>query len=54
MHGQYLRDIVGKDDVQSWEWLKDSDLRRCTQALICSVLELVIRTNNTKFYIDQT
>ena len=29
MHGQYLRDLVGKDGVQSWKWLNDSDLKGC-------------------------
>ena len=27
MHGQYLRDLDGKDDMQSWKWLNDIDLK---------------------------
>ena len=34
MHGQYLRELDGKDDVQSWKWIKDSDLEGCTEASI--------------------
>ena len=31
VHGQYLRDLVGKDGVQSWRWiwLNDSDVKGC-------------------------
>jgi len=54
MHGQYLRELDGKDCIKSWKWLKDSDLKGCTEALICSAQEQAIRTNNTKFYIDKT
>ena len=54
MHGQYLRELDGKDCIKSWKWLKDSDLKGCTEALICSAQEQAIRTNNTKFYVDKT
>ena len=54
MHGQYLRELDGKDGIKSWKWLKDSDLKGCTEAMICSAQEQAIRTNNTKFYIDKT
>ena len=54
MHGQYLRELDGKDGVQSWKWMKDSELEGCMEALICSAQEQAIRTNNTKFYIDKT
>ena len=54
MHGQDLRQLDGKDGIQSWKWLKDSGLKGCTGALICSAQEQAIRTNNTKFYIDKT
>ena len=39
MHDQYLRDLDGTDSVQSWKWLKDSDLKGCKEALICSAQE---------------
>ena len=45
MHGQYLGDLDGKDSVQSWKWLKDSDLKGCTEALICYDKEQAIRRN---------
>ena len=54
MHGQFLREVDGKDGVQSWKWMKDSDLEGCTEALICSAQEQAIRTNNTKFCVDKT
>ena len=54
MHGQYLRDLDGKDSIQSWKWLRESDLNGCTEALIYSAQEQTIRTNNTKFYVDKT
>ena len=54
MHGQYLRELDGKDDIQSWKWLKANDLKGCTEALICSAEEQAIRKKNTKLYIDKT
>ena len=54
IYGQYSRDLDGKDSVQSWKLLKDSDLKGCTEAWICGAQELAIRTNNTKCYIDKT
>ena len=49
-----MRELDGKDGIQFWKWLKDSDLKGCTEALICSAQEQAIRTNNTKIYIDKT
>ena len=57
MHGQYLRYLDGKDSLQPWQWLKDTDLKGCTEALICSVQEQAIRTNNAnniKLFINKT
>jgi len=54
MHGQYLREVNDKDQNSTWEWLQKSDLKGCTEALICSAQEQAFRTNYIKFNIDQT
>ena len=54
MHGQYLRELDGKDGIQSWKWLKGNNLKGCTEALIFSVQEQAVRTNNIKLSIDKT
>eukprot|EP00794_Sanderia_malayensis_P016665 gene16665-biopygen14077 len=54
MYGQYLRDMDGKDLQNSWKWLRSSDLKECTEALICSAQEQALRTNNIKHFIDKS
>ena len=54
MYGQYLRDMDGKDLQKSWKWLQSSDLKGCTEALICSAQEQALRTNNIKHFIDKS
>ena len=34
MLGQYLRELDGKGGIQSWKWLKDNDLKGCSEAMI--------------------
>ena len=54
MHGQYLREVNGKDQNSTWRWLQKSDLKGCTEALMCSAQEQALRTNYIKFHIDRT
>ena len=54
MHGQYLREMEGKDKANTWRWLRKSDLKGPTEALIFSAQEQALRTNYTKFKIDKT
>ena len=54
MHGQYLREMEGKDKANTWRWLQKSDLKGPTEALIFSAQEQALRTNYTKFNIDKT
>ena len=54
MHGQYLREMEGKDKANTWRWLQKSDLKGPTEALIFSAQEQALRTNYTKFKIDKT
>ena len=54
MHGQYLREMNDKDKNNTWRWLQKSDLKGCTEALICSAQEQALRTNYTKCRIDKT
>ena len=35
-------------------WLRRGDLKRCTEALVCSAQEQSLRTNYTKLHIDKT
>ena len=53
MYGQYVRQIEDKDKSNTWKWLRKSNLKGCTLALICSAREQVLRTNYVKFHIDK-
>ena len=54
MYGQYVRQIEDKDKSNTWKWLRKSNLKRCTEALICSAQEQTLRTNYVKFHIGKT
>ena len=45
-HGQFARDMEGKDKNNTWRWMRKSDLKGCTQA--CSAQEQSKRTNYIK------
>ena len=45
MYGQYDRQIEDKDKSNTWKWLRKSNLKECTEALICSPQEQALRTN---------
>ena len=53
MHEQFARDMEGKDKNSTWGWMIKSDLKRCTEALVCSAQEQSIRTNYIKCNIDK-
>ena len=44
MHGQYLRELNAKDHNSTRNWLQKSDLKGCTEALICSAQEKALCT----------
>ena len=54
MYGQYVRKIEDKDKSNTWKWLRKSNLKGCTEAIICSAQEQALRTNYVKFHIDKT
>ena len=54
IHGQYLREVNDKDQNSTWRWLQKSDLKGCTEDLICSAQEQAIRTNYINIHIDRT
>ena len=54
MHGQFARDIEDKDKSNTWRWMRRSDLKGCTEALMRSAQEQSIRTNYIKYNIDKT
>ena len=53
MHGEFARDMEDKDKNNIWRWMRKSDLKGCTEALICSALEQSIRTNYIKYNIGK-
>ena len=53
MHRQFVRDKKGVNWDTSWQWITKGDLKGCTEALICSAQEQVLRANYTKFHIDK-
>ena len=54
LHGQFARDMKDNDGNNTWRWMRKSDLKGCTKALICSAQEQSIRTNYIKYIIDKT
>ena len=54
MRGQYLREVNNKDQNSTWRWVEKSDLKGCTEALICNAQKQALRTNYIKFHIDRT
>ena len=54
MHGQFARDMEDKDKNNTWRWMRKSDLKGCTEALICSPQAQSIRTNYIKYNIHKT
>ena len=52
MYGQYCRETSDDIDKEKrWLWLKNSDLKAETEALICAAQEQALRTNYIKFNI---
>ena len=45
MPGEFARNMEDKDKNNTWGWVRKSDLKGCTEALICSAEEQFIRTN---------
>ena len=54
MHRKFARDMKDKDKNSTWKWMRGSDLKGCTEALVCSAQEQSIRTNYIKYNIDKT
>ena len=53
MHGQLLRDLSGKDSVQSWKRAKNSDLNGGKDALICSAQDQAIDEDQSQILYRQ-
>ena len=45
MYGQYVRQIEDKDKSNIRKWLRKSNLKECTEALICSAQKQALGTN---------
>ena len=54
MYRQHVRQIEDKGKSNKWKWLRKSNLKGWTEALICSAQEQSPRTNYMKFHIVKT
>ena len=54
LHGQFIRQKMGKASEDRWGWLRKGCLNRTTEALIVATQEQAIRTNSIKAKIDKT
>ena len=54
LHGQFIRQTMGKANEDRCGWLRKGCLKRTTEALIMDAREQAIRTNNIKAKIDKT
>ena len=53
LHGQFIRQAIGKASEDQWGWSRKGCLKRTTEALIMAAQEQAIRTNNIKTKIDK-
>ena len=54
MYSQFVRDVpITTDKEETWSWMRKSDLKITTEALICAAQEQAIRTNHIKYNIDK-
>ena len=44
---------MGNTIENTWEWLRKSNLKGCTEALFCSAQEQALRMKNVKFHRDK-
>ena len=49
-----MANLEDKDKNNIWRWMRKSDLKGCTDALICTAQEQSIWTNYIKYNIDKT
>ena len=54
MRGQFTRDMEDKDKNNTWKWMRKSDLKGYTEALICSAQEQSMWTIYIKCNIHKT
>ena len=53
LHGQYMRDIEGKTDEDSWRWLRNGYLKPETEGMILAAQEQSLRTRAIQAKIDK-
>ena len=55
MYGQFVREMSERtDENQTWNWLREADLKVEAEAISCAAQEQAIRTNYVKHKIDET
>ena len=55
IYGHFVRKMPETtDEKETWNWLRNADLKIETEALLCSVQEQTIQTNYVKHKIDKT
>lgn len=55
MYSHFVSNMpITTDKEKTWSWMRQSDLKITTEALICAAQEQAIRTNYIKYNIDKT
>ena len=55
MYGQFVREMLETtDEKETWNWLREADLKVKAEAMLCAAQEQAIRTNYVKHKIDKT
>ena len=56
MYGQFLRELkeIDVDKDRTWDWIKKSDLKAGTEAMIFDAQEQALKTNYVTFLVDKT
>ena len=55
MYRQFVREMPETiDETETWNWLRNADLKVETEAMLCAAQKEAIRTNHVKHKIDKT
>ena len=54
MYWKFTRDMQDNDKNNTWKWMRKSDLKECTKALIYSFQEQSVQNNYIQYDIDKT
>ena len=52
LHSRFLKDTKKVSAETAWQWLKEGQLKKETEAIVCAAQEQALRVNSIKYHID--